>query len=163
MSVGFARVSIFCRQLETSLAFYRDLLGLMPVEDKVIEGPAAGALLQLPACRMHIVLLAPAPTADVVVGLFGITGVPLEEVAIPSKGVGLGQTALVLNTTEFDRLHARLEAAHVRFLTQPVRYPKRQASERSPAGLYREMIVYDPDGQLISLMQIDPLPEQAGA
>ena len=36
-----------------------------------------------------------------------------------------------------------------------------QASERSPAGLYREMIVYDPDGVLVSVMQIDPLPEQA--
>ena len=58
MGVGFARVSIFCRHLERSLAFYRDLLGMVAVEDKVIEGPAAGALLQLPACRMRIVLLA---------------------------------------------------------------------------------------------------------
>jgi catechol 2,3-dioxygenase-like lactoylglutathione lyase family enzyme len=158
MSIGFARVSVFCRDLAASLAFYRDLLGMVAVEDKVIEGPAAGALLQLPACRMRIVLLAPSATADVMVGLFEIGGVPLEQVAIPSKGVALGQTALVLNTTEFDQLHARLEAAGVKFLTPPVRYPKRQASERSPAGLYREMIVYDPDGQLISLMQIDPLP-----
>lgn len=161
MSVSFARVSIFCRHLEDSLAFYRDLLGMVPVEDKVIEGPAAGALLQLPACRMRIVLLAPSEAADVVVGLFEISGVPLDEVAIPSQGVARGQTALVLTTTEFDAVHARLQSARAKFLTPPVRYPKRQASERSPAGLYREMIVYDPDGQLISLMQIDPLP--AGA
>lgn len=161
MSVGFARVSIFCRHLEESLAFYRDLLGMAAVEDKVIEGPAAGALLQLPACRMRIVLLAPSATADVMVGLFEIGGVPLPEVATPAQGVARGQTALVLTTTEFDVVHARLEAAGTKFLTPPVRYPKRQASARSPAGLYREMIVYDPDGQLISLLQIDPLP--AGA
>lgn len=158
MGVGFARVSIFCRHLEKSLGFYRDLLGMVAVEDKVIEGPAAGALLQLPACRMRIVLLAPAVTADVVVGLFEISGVTLEEVATPSQGIARGQTALVLTTTEFDSVHAKLAAAGAKFLTPPVRYPKRQASERSPAGLYREMIVYDPDGQLISLMQIDPLP-----
>jgi len=161
MSVGFARLSIFCRDVAASLGFYCDLLGLVKVEDKVIEGPAAGGLLQLPPCRLRIVLLAPAPDADVVVGLFEISGVPLDRLEIPSGRVAQGQTALVLSTTEFDALHARLESAGTKFLTPPVRYPKRQASERSPAGLYREMIAYDPDGLLVSVMQIDPLPEQA--
>jgi len=161
MSVGFARLSIFCRDVAASLGFYCDLLGLVKVEDKVIEGPAAGGLLQLPPCRLRIVLLAPAADADVVVGLFEIGGVPLDRLEIPSGRVAQGQTALVLSTTEFDALHARLESAGTRFLTPPVRYPKRQASERSPAGLYREMIAYDPDGLLVSVMQIDPLPEQA--
>ena len=45
-------------------------------------------------------------------------------------------------------------------LTPALQYPKAEASERSPAGLYREMIVHDPDGTLVSLMQIDPLPGQ---
>lgn len=161
MSIGFGRVSIFCRNLDASLVFYRDLLGLVAVEEKVIEGAAAGALLQLPPCRMRIVLLAPAADADVVLGLFEISGVALERMEPPSQRVAHGQTALVLSTSEFDRLHGKLESAAVSFLTAPVRYPKRQASERSPAGLYREMIVYDPDGVLVSIMQIDPLPEQA--
>lgn len=43
MSIGFGRVSIFCRNLDASLVFYRDLLGLVAVEEKVIEGAAAGA------------------------------------------------------------------------------------------------------------------------
>lgn len=160
MSIGFGRVSIFCRHLDSSLAFYRDQLGLVAVEDKVIEGAAAGALLQLPPCRMRIVLLAPAAEADVVLGLFEISGIALDRMEPPSQRVAHGQTALVLTTNEFDRLHTQLESAGVKFLTPPVRYPKRQASERSPAGLYREMIVYDPDGLLVSIMQIDPLPEQ---
>lgn len=159
MSIGFGRVSIFCRQMDASLAFYRDRLGLVAVEDKTIEGAAAGALLQLPPCRMRIVLLAPTAQADVVLGLFEIGGIDLERQQPPQR-VAHGQTALVLTTTQFDRLHAQLESAGVKFLTPPVRYPKRQASERSPAGLYREMIAYDPDGVLVSIMQIDPLPEQ---
>src|SRR5437868_1647779 len=157
MSIGFGRVSIFCRHLASSLAFYRDRLGLVVVEDKTIEGPAAGGLLQLPSCRMHIVLLAPASDAAVVLGLFEISGVELGRMETPEKRVVHGQTALVLTTTEFDRLHAQLEAAGTQFLTPPVRYPKRQASARSPAGIYREMIAYDPDGMLVSIMQIDPL------
>jgi len=42
-------------------------------------------------------------------------------------------------------------------------YPKRTASARSPAGLYREMIVYDPDNVPVSILQIDPLPEETTA
>lgn len=99
-----------------------------------IEGPAAGALLQLPPCRLRIVLLAPSAEADVVVGLFDIGGVALEHMQMPAQRVAQGQTALVLTTTDFDGLHARLASAGVKFLTPPVRYPKRQASERSPAG-----------------------------
>mgnify|MGYP005613941129 CR=1 FL=1 len=67
-----------------------------------------------------------------------------------------GSTALVLSTTDFDGVHAALSAAGSRFLTPPVRYPKRQASERSPAGIYREMIVYDPDGVPVSKSRNTP-------
>ena len=76
MAIGFGRVSIFCRDMAGSLAFYRDRLGLAVVEDKTIEGAAAGALLQLPPCRMRIVLLAPEADASVMLGLFEIGGLP---------------------------------------------------------------------------------------
>ncbi|MEO7774248.1 MAG: VOC family protein [Steroidobacteraceae bacterium] len=162
MSIGFGRVSIFCRHMDSSLAFYRNCLGMVSIEDKTIEGAAAGALLQLPPCRMRIVLLAPTAQADAVLGLFEIGGIELDRMQPPSQRVAQGQTAIVLTTTQFDRLHAELKSAGTRFLTPPVRYPKRHASERSPAGLYHEMIVYDPDGVLVSIMQIDALPEQEG-
>jgi catechol 2,3-dioxygenase-like lactoylglutathione lyase family enzyme len=161
MNLGFQRVSVFCRDLESSLAFYRDLLGLVPVEEKTIEGAAAGALLQLPPCRMRIALLAVEASAEPVLGLFEVSGVELDTVDYPSGSVGFGQTAILFATQEFDAVHARLEAAGARFLTPPVRYPRRTASARSPAGLYREMIVRDPDGQLVGIMQIEPLPGEA--
>jgi catechol 2,3-dioxygenase-like lactoylglutathione lyase family enzyme len=161
MSLRFERHTIFCRDFGASLAFYRDLLGLVPVEEKVIEGPAAGGLLQLPPCRLSIALLAPAPEAAPIVGLFEIGGVELERISPPTDRPAYGQTALVLSTTEFDRLRERLESAGIRFLTPALRYEKRQASERSPAGIYREMILYDPDETLVSVMQIEPFPEEA--
>jgi len=54
MSQTFERFTILCRDMQASLHFYRDLLGLVAVEEKTIEGAAAGALLQMPACRMQI-------------------------------------------------------------------------------------------------------------
>ena len=156
MGMIFERMTIFCRDIDTSLAFYRDTLGLVSVEEKQIEGAAAGGLLQLPPCRLRIALLAETAAERAVVGLFEVSNTPLES-APRSPRPHHGQTALVLSTRSFDAVYERLKTAGTLFLTPPVRYPKHQASARSPAGIYNEMICYDPDGVLVSVMQIDPL------
>ncbi|MEO6799386.1 MAG: VOC family protein [Rhodanobacter sp.] len=158
MPLQFERFTIFCRDMQASLAFYRDVLGLLVVEEKTLEGAAAGGLLQLPPCRMQIALLAAAVDSPVIVGLFQISETPMATLHPPIGQPACGQTALVLSTSDFDGLEAALMTAGSRFLTPPVRYPKRQASERSPAGIYREMIVYDPDDIPVSILQIDPIP-----
>lgn len=160
MTLTLARATVFCRDLDASLAFYRDVIGLVAVEEKTIQGAAAGALLQLPPCRLRIALLAPSPAADVMLGVFEIGDVAIERLTPPAGRPAYGQTAVVFQTDAFDTIRARAQAAQARFLTPPLVYPKRHASERSPAGLYREMILYDPDEVLISVMQIDPLPPE---
>lgn len=162
MNMRFERTTIFCRDMGASIAFYRDLLDFVVIEDKVIDGAAAGGLLQLPPCRIRIVLLAPAGGAPPSLGLFEITGVALDSVTLPVGRPAHGQTALVFRTAAFEAVRERLQAANAEFLTPPLRYPKRQASEHSPAGIYQEMIVYDPDRVLISVLQIDPLDAVAG-
>ena len=163
MSLSFARYTLFCRDMAASLAFYRDLLGLVVVEEKVLEGPYAGALLQLPSCRMHICLLAGSADGEIILGLFEITGTPMDTLAPPVGQPAHGQSVLVLHTDQLHALAQRLADAGHRFLTPPLRYPKPQASARQPAGLYHEAIVYDPDNVPVSLIQIDPLAEGAVA
>ena len=163
MKLQFERFTVFCRDLEASLRFYRDALGLVVVEEKTLEGPMAGGLLQLPACHMRIALLAADADAPVIVGLFEISQTPLDALAPPLGKPAHGQSALVLSTDRFDELHRALSAAGYCFLTPPLAYPKRAPSARSPAGLYREMIVYDPDHVPVSILQIDPLPEETTA
>lgn len=161
MTTRFMRTTIFCANLEVSLALYRDLLGFKVVEEKQLTGPAAGGLLQLPSCTMRIVLLAVDVDQDPVLGLFEITGVELKSLPTPTQ-LTLGQCAFVVETDAFEALHGRLVEAEVRFLRTPVQYPKPTASKHSPAGLYREMIFHDPDGVLVSVMQITPLGEPSG-
>lgn len=91
-------------------------------------------------------------------GQFEISQVELGRVDLPVGRPAHGQASLVLSTDDFAGLHRRLEAAGIAFLTPPLRYPKTTASARSPAGIYHEMIAYDPDGVLVSIMQIEPLP-----
>ena len=161
MKLQFERFTLFCRDLQASLRFYRDTLGLVIVEEKTLQGAMAGGLLQLPACTMRIALLAAAADTPVIIGLFEISETALDAINTPIGRPALGQSALVLSTDDFDALHQALSAGGYRFLTPPLAYPKRVASERSPAGLYREMIVYDPDNVPVSILQIDPLPEEA--
>ena len=158
LMLRFARMTILCRNLDASLRFYRDTLGLAVVEEKTLAGAAAGALLRLPPCRMRAALLAPTPAAPVLLGLFEVSGTPMDAIEARRDQPLYGQCALVLDTDDFDAVTARLTAAGVSVLTPPVRYPKAEASARSPAGLYREMIVHDPDGVLVSVIQVDLLP-----
>ncbi len=163
MNLQFERFTLFCRDMEASLRFYRDTLGMVVVEEKTLQGAMAGGLLQLPPCTMRIALLAGANDTAVIVGLFEISDVAIDAIEVPIGKPLQGQTALVLSTTGFDALHGALAAAGYRFLTPPLNYPKRVASERSPAGFYREMIVYDPDNVPVSILQIDPFAEEATA
>ena len=163
MHLQFERFTLFCRDLDASLRFYRDTLGLVVVEEKTLEGPMAGGLLQLPACRIRIAMLAAEAEAAVIVGLFEISQTALNTLAPPLGKPAHGQAALVLSTDCFDALHCALGAAGYRFLTPPLAYPKHTASARSPAGLYREMIVYDPDHVPVSILQIEPLPKETTA
>ena len=110
MSLQFERFTIFCRDMQDSLHFYRDLLGLVVVEEKTIEGAAAGGLLQLPACRMQIALLAASADSPVIVGLFQISDTPVDTLHNPIGHPAYGMTALVLSTNNFDGVHNALVA-----------------------------------------------------
>jgi catechol 2,3-dioxygenase-like lactoylglutathione lyase family enzyme len=159
MPTAFSRTTLFCREIEKSLQLYRDALGLHVIDDKTLEGPAAGALLGLGPCTLRIVLLADNGESNPTVGLFQVSGVELPSLQQPPTRMALGQTATVFATDRFDELVASLRESGTPFLTEPLVYPKKQASPGSPAGLYKEAICFDPDGNLVSLMQISPLTE----
>lgn len=160
MTLAYQRTTIFCRDANRSLAFYRDILGFVVIEDKTISGPAAGALLQLSDCTMRILLLAPTAQDDPVVGLFEVSKAPVESAQVNKGRIAYGQAAIVVSTDNFEKIHADLVRADTPFLTPPVKYVKKIASARSPAGIYHEMIFYDPDNVLVSVLQILPLTQE---
>ena len=155
------RVSIFCRDLDRSLAFYRDLLGMTVIEDKTVSGPFIGKLIALPFCTMRIVYLQADPRFDAgLVGLFAISDPPLPEAPRPTPGqIHLGQGSFVFATDHGDEIYAALQKAGTRFLTPPTPYTKAKDDTYMKAGVYTEMIFYDPDGLLVSIIGYRPLPK----
>ena len=157
MAVSFSRTTIFCRSIERSLALYRDALGFEVIDDKTLEGPAAGALLNIGPCSLRIVLLGDSTDQQPVIGLFQISDTEIPSLPLPPQTMALGQTATVIETDQFDAVVDRLRETDASFLTEPLEYPKKNASPGSPAGIYKEAICFDPDGNLVSILQVVPI------
>ena len=151
------RTTIFCRNIEESLKLYRDILGFSVAEDKTVAGPAMAKMIGLSDCSMHICHLRAHNSEDGLIGLYEITADDVPETTRPPEGViHLGQVAIVVNTDQPAEIAADLEAKGYPFLTPPTKYVKEEDSEYMKAGTYTEMIFYDPDGVLVSVMGYEP-------
>ncbi|OFA29840.1 hypothetical protein BAE46_13205 [Glaciecola punicea] len=131
-------------------------MGLVIIDDKKLSGPGAGGLLGLGSCTLRIVLLASDSNSQPVVALMTISEAEIPNMPTPPEGIAAGQAATVFQITNFDEICAQLENDGLKFLCAPVEYPKPTSSPGSPAGLYKEMIFFDPDNNLISLLEIIP-------
>ena len=155
---ALARTSIFCRDIDKSLELYRDVLGLKVIEDKVVEGKGIGAMVGLGDCRMHIIYLQSPRSDGALVALFEITNPQPPGLPEPESyaRVSTGQPALVFDSDQVHEIHSELDRRGYRVLTPPMRYVKADDSEYTKAGVYTELIFFDPDNILVSIVQYEP-------
>jgi catechol 2,3-dioxygenase-like lactoylglutathione lyase family enzyme len=153
------RTTIFCRDIEASLALYRDVLGLEVIEDKTVGGPAMGKMVQLDDVTMRIVhLRAPGGPDAGLIGLYCVLAPKIPIAPRPPEGVlHYGQAAVVFSTDDGEAVADDLKRRGVRFLTPPTQYRVEQDRAYMKSGVYTEMIFYDPDGLLVSVMGYKPL------
>jgi catechol 2,3-dioxygenase-like lactoylglutathione lyase family enzyme len=153
------RTTIFCRDIEASLAIYRDVLGLEIIEDKTIGGPAMAKMIQLDDVKMRIVhLRAPGGPDAGLIGLYCVLEPHIPVAPRPPEGVlHYGQAAVVFSSDRGDEIAEELKRRGAKFLTPPTQYRQEQDRAYMKAGVYTEMIFYDPDGLLVSVMGYKPL------
>ncbi len=152
-------MTIFCRDIETSLSLYRDILGFDVAEDKVVEGSAMGEMIGYPqGVSMRIVHLQSNNSDNGLVGLYAIQDpIPDELPRPPTDRILWGQTALVVSADSLDDIFPRLKHAGHDFLLEPREYIKPDDSEYMKAGIYTETMFYDNDGVLVSIICYRPL------
>ena len=123
-----SRITLFCRDLEKSLALYRDILGFEEVESKTIQTKAFNELMNIhdKNCFVRISYL---------------------QSERSEHGV------IVLSTKDHKKIYRELNKKDYTFLVEPSEYEKLEDSEYIKAGLYKEMSFYDPDGFLINLIE----------
>ncbi len=156
--VDIRRTTFVVRDIDKSLALYRDALGLKVVYDQLIgggadkDGKAVAPTLRLVLLRAN----------DVFIGALGLMQ-RLNQPPVPPPvfgKAGPGQMIMVINVADLDTRWARIETTpHIKIDTAPkrVEYP-------APGGGVIPVMfsaVWDPDGNYIELNKL--LGTAAGA
>jgi len=148
--VGAVRhVGIVVSDMERSVRFYRDVLGLTPTTTLEESGNYVDTLLSLQHADVLTVKLA-APRGEAVVEL-------LQFKSHPDRGSGLrpiyaiGPSHIAFDVADVDRLYRRLSQAGVRCNAAPV---------RSPNGECKVVCCQDPDGVTIELVEVMAAPRR---
>jgi glyoxylase I family protein len=135
----FSHVTVRVSDIERSLAFYRDGLGLRVLFDRVLEGPGLEALMGARGARGRMVGLLVPGAGKVSIELLCFERPPSERPP-PGRFTGYGNVALAVG--DLDAAHAALTARGLLPLQPPV----------SVAGV-RMFFLADPDGTPIEIIE----------
>ena len=145
------RVAVIVSDLDRSIAFYRDLLGLDQVYfEGTLTDPAIEPLLGLTdfAYTKAAILKAAEPAVGMV-GLFQIDKPP-KKLRREEPGASVGDTCLVFYVDDLQALTAALEAGGHTIIQPPSPLKIREGFQSS------EMTFKDPDGVMINCIQREP-------
>ena len=154
IAVDVRRTTLVVRDVDRSLAFYRDALGLQLVYDQVITRPPRP---DDPAGQPRTMRLALLRANDDFVGMIGLLEYTSPRLEVPPNEMrrpGIGDVILVINATDLDQRFERVRATPgVRVSSEPqlTEYP-------SPDGkgsiAVRVSALWDPDGHFVELNQL---------
>jgi catechol 2,3-dioxygenase-like lactoylglutathione lyase family enzyme len=147
------RTTLVVGDIEKSLAFYKEALGLKVFYDQEIAAVATGRLLGVPGARVRLVSLQGGESVSGMVGLLSFRShaiAPRREIA--ALGLPL-DTALLFMAPELDiaALYGRARAAGAAIVSPPIEY---EIPRRGPATGFT---CKDPDGVLVAVMRFGPL------
>jgi catechol 2,3-dioxygenase-like lactoylglutathione lyase family enzyme len=152
--VDVRRTTLIVRNVDRSLAFYRDALGLKLVYDREIIRPGRENDPPGTQRRMRLALLRAYDDFVGVVGLLEYTSPRLPDVPNEAERPGVGEVILVINAKDLDQRFERVRATPgVRVASEPqlTDYPSPDGKGAIPV---RVSAVWDPDGYFIELNQI---------
>jgi catechol 2,3-dioxygenase-like lactoylglutathione lyase family enzyme len=142
LTTSVRHVGIVVGDLERSLHFYRDLLGLQIERLMDESGHFVETILGLPGVRVTTAKLrgAEGPTLVELLHFREPVGVRRE----PMSPLTLGLTHIALTVDDVDATYQRLSKAGIAFIEAP---------QVSPTGLAKVAFCRDPEGTLIELVQ----------
>ena len=134
-------MGIVVGNIEISLQFYRDLIGLQDAPVNEETGPFIDGLLDIQDAKIQTVKLA---------GKNSKTSIELLCFKSPSPAAStplnaIGPTHVALNVSDLDEMYTRLSEAQVPFNTPP---------RVSPDGRAKVAFCQDPDGTFIELVEL---------
>ena len=145
------RTTIVVNDMERSLSFYREVMGMRVFYDQEISSPEEGLMLGIPGTRVRIVSLQSGEAVEGMVGLISILDRPAHPRAQIRKLISEPDIALVYVTDEIEAVHAKLENWGAKIQSAPVAY------EIPGRGMCVGLSAYDPNGVMVEFTQFGPL------
>ena len=140
--------------LNRSLEFYRDLLGLEVERDQILEGEFISELVGYPDASLHIVYLGLGDmkhSVELIQYLNPVGGNP----PIPERNqVGASHLGIIVD--DLDQFYSELSSKGIRFVSPPA-IRQNAAYPMARKGCY----VQDPDGNWLELLERPPAPESS--
>lgn len=141
-------VGITVSDMERSISFYRDVLGLKYNGELLMEGPETDTLFRLPGCKVRVAYLN---------GSSELFAPPVELIQFlaPDSETGhpdLRKTSiseLCFHCEDIDKLYRHLQEHHVECLSEP------QSFDFTKYGFGKSRAIYfkDPDGIILEAIQ----------
>jgi len=138
--------------MERSVAFYRDQLGLEIERDQILEGEFISELVGYPDAKLHIIYLG---LGDVKhsVELIEYLNPRGDAAPLPDRK-DIGATHLGIIVDNLDEFYKELSSKGVRFVSPPVTRPN-AVYPMAQKGCYMQ----DPDGNWLELLEQPPALE----
>ena len=137
--------------MDRSLEFYRDLLGLKEERNQILEGEFISELVGYPDARLHIIYLGSGDMRHSVelIQYLNPAGTPA---AMPERHqVGASHLGVIVD--DLDAFYAELSSRGVRFVSPPTIRPG-AVYPMASKGCYMQ----DPDGNWLELLERPPAP-----
>ena len=147
MGVRMLRTAYTVRDMDRSLHFYRDLLGLRVVRDKVRMGPSYDTLLGIENVRLRVVLLEDGSSGNLLELVQFIE--PRAHDHVPRENE-IGGSTVCFVVDDLSELHGRLQRGDVESRSEPAEF----VQEGRSVG--RIVTAFDPDRIPVVLLEKMP-------
>lgn len=142
-------INLVVKDLEASVAFYRDVLGFQVTMRARLEGEWIETIAGLKGIEADCVYLQPpgsGPRVELLQYLSPETGP-----AVPSVPNGPGLRHIAFRVDDLDEAYGRLKSLGVRFVSPPVAVP--EVVVRHGSGRKRLCYFHDPEGNILELAE----------
>ena len=150
----FNHTGFVVSDIERSLGFYRDLLGLKEERNMILEGEIISKLVGYPEARLHIVYLGLGDMRHAV-ELIQYLEPPGNRVASTQRN-DVGATHLGVIVDNLDAFYQRLSEEGVKFVNPPAVRPQAEYP-----WARKVCYLHDPDGNLLEFIERPSAPPGA--
>lgn len=147
MFTSIAHIGLTVSDLDRSIAFYRDVLGLNLLGEMQMNGPESTLLFDRDGCAARVAYLQTADPKAPLVELIQFTDRPSAQSRPDLFTTSISE--LCFSVEDIDQEYQRLIALGVEFLSPPQTFDSRQYG----FGISRAVYFRDPDGNILELIQ----------